>query len=59
MVINKEGEEMIKSCVPCKETSAAKDQDKRYGKNVRVHNERPTDPKQYGCTVCGKGARPK
>ena len=27
-------------------------QDKRYGRNMRVHN--PKKEKKYACTVCGK-----
>lgn len=37
-------------------------QDDRYGKGMRVHNERPSKVKggeRYGCTVCGTGAKKK
>ncbi len=41
---------MIKKCV-CKDTPAAKFQDKEYGQGNRVCNE--DQKKGYKCTVCG------
>ena len=43
------GATKIKKC-----TCAHKYQDKKYGKNLRVHNEGGTkDKKTFKCTVCG------
>lgn len=47
---------MIIKCEPCKQTPAAKYQDEKYNKQMRVHNQIKTPdktPLKYRCTVCG------
>ena len=44
----------IKYCYPCKDTEAARWQDKTYGKGMRVHNPmvKKGEKVSYRCTIC-------
>lgn len=43
----------IKKC-DCKDSPAAKYQDERYGKGMRVHTQFIKEGGGYRCTVCGR-----